>query len=110
MTYGAGGSTREKTIDLVIRIKHELGIEPMAHLTCVNSHEDEITGILTKLSKNGIENILALRGDMPQQDNSAKQVHQSFNYACELIQFIRKNFDFCIEQQPSGGSLREQVY
>jgi len=96
VTYGAGGSTREKTIDLVIRIKHELGIEPMAHLTCVNSQEDEIKGILTKLSKNGIENILALRGDMPLQDNSAKQVHQSFNYACELIQFIRKNFDFCI--------------
>ncbi len=96
VTYGAGGSTREKTVDLVIRIKHELGIEPMAHLTCVGSTEDEIKGILTRLNNNGIENILALRGDLPQQENPAKQVYQSFNYACELIQFIRKNHDFCI--------------
>ena len=68
VTYGAGGSTREKTVDLVIRIKHELGIEPMAHLTCVNSSEAEINSTLSRLQDRGIENILALRGDVPQQE------------------------------------------
>ena len=96
VTYGAGGSTREKTVGWVIRIKQELRIEAMAHLTCVNSTAGEIAGTLTKLQENGIENILALRGDKPQNEELSAPPPQSFNHANELIQFIRKNYDFCI--------------
>src|SRR3989337_3727603 len=95
VTYGAGGSTREKTVDLVIRIKHELGIEPMAHLTCVNSSEAEINSILLRLQDSGIENILALRGDIPYQEGPDIR-HEAFHHANELIRHIRKNYEFCL--------------
>ena len=95
VTYGAGGSTREKTVDLVIRIKHELGIEPMAHLTCVNSSEAEINSTLSRLQDRGIENILALRGDVPQQEGHDIS-HEAFHHSNELIRHIRKNYDFCL--------------
>ena len=95
VTYGAGGSTREKTVDLVIRIKHELGIEPMAHLTCVNSSETEINNILSRLQDSGIENILALRGDISYQEGLDIR-HEAFHHANELIRHIRKNYEFCL--------------
>lgn len=95
VTYGAGGSTREKTVDLVIRIKHELGIEPMAHLTCVNSSETEINSILSRLQDSGINNILALRGDIPNQEGH-DIINEAFHHANELIRHIRKNYDFCL--------------
>ncbi|MBI5755666.1 MAG: methylenetetrahydrofolate reductase [NAD(P)H] [Nitrospirae bacterium] len=116
VTYGAGGGTREKTVGWVIRIKQELGIEAMAHLTCVNSTAGEIAGILTKLQENGIENILALRGDKPQNEELSAPPQQSFNHANELIQFIRKNYDFCIgaaafpEGHRESRSLEEDTH
>lgn len=114
VTYGAGGSTREKTVDLVIRIKHELGIEPMAHLTCVNSSEKEINSILSRLRDQGIENILALRGDIPQQDGLDRG-HEAFHHSNELIMHIVKNYDFCIgaaafpEGHKESRSLQEDT-
>ena len=65
VTYGAGGSTRRKTVDLVTRIKHELGIESMAHLTCVGASKAEVQQVLEELVANRMENVLALRGDPP---------------------------------------------
>ena len=65
VTWGAGGSTREKTIDIVSRIKRETGIEAMAHLTCVGATREEIGAILERLTAAGVENVLALRGDPP---------------------------------------------
>ena len=65
VTYGAGGSTRSKTVELVGKIKNEIGIECMAHLTCVGHKKDEIVSVLESLQVCGIENILALRGDPP---------------------------------------------
>ena len=97
VTYGAGGSTRDRTLDLVARIKSELGIEAMAHLTCVGSTAGEIRDILVRLRDSGIENILALRGDPPKGETSFEPVPGGFRYASELVRFIRdEGFEFSV--------------
>ena len=97
VTYGAGGSTRRRTIDLVCRIKKEIGLESMAHLTCVGSSSDEILTILDILHDDGIENVLPLRGDPPKGENSFISVSGGFSYADELVSFIReKGYGFCL--------------
>src|SRR5262245_3816223 len=68
VTYGAGGSTRTKTVELVKRIKEEFGLEAMAHFTCVGATTEDLRGTLDELRTGGIENVLALRGDPPQGD------------------------------------------
>lgn len=96
VTYGAGGSTRSKTVALVERIQRELGIRSMAHLTCVGHTSTEIAGILDDLWRAGIRNVLALRGD-PQAGQSQFIVTEGgFGYAGELVKFIRSNRDFCV--------------
>ena len=92
VTYGAGGSTREKTIDLVSRIKRDTGIEAMAHLTCVGSSSDELLGVLERLVDAGVENVLALRGDPPKGQTTFTAAEGGFRYANELVTFIRGNF------------------
>lgn len=87
VTYGAGGSTRGVTADLVAKIKHEIGIEAMAHLTCLGHTRDELGSILDRLQALGIENVLALRGDLPRGDGGA-QDESSFRFASELVQFV----------------------
>lgn len=94
VTYGAGGSTRAKTVDLVARIQGELGIESMAHLTCVGHSRDEIADILGLLAKSGIRNVLALRGDPPKGDKTFKPHPEGFAHGSDLIGFIRSGFDF----------------
>lgn len=97
VTYGAGGSTRRKTVDLVARIKRDLGIEPMAHLTCVGAAAQEIGGVLDELHLRGIENVLALRGDPPAGTPAFELTPGGFRYANELVQFIRDHHDhFCV--------------
>lgn len=96
VTYGAGGSTRSKTVDLVGRIKNEIGIESMAHLTCVGSSADEIRSILDSLHSRGISNVLALRGDPPQDQKQFVKPENGFGYANELVAYIKKHYDFCI--------------
>ncbi len=96
VTFGAGGSTRTKTIDLVGRIKNEIGLESMAHLTCVGSDKEYIAAILDTLQAQGIQNILALRGDPPQGQEEFEKPENGFAYANELVAFIRANYDFCI--------------
>ncbi|MDB5102411.1 MAG: metF [Fibrobacteres bacterium] len=92
VTYGAGGSTRSKTVDLVARIQDELGIETMAHLTCVGHSRDELRDILQTLAKAGIRNVLALRGDPPKGDSSFKPHPDGFAHASDLIGFIKGGF------------------
>jgi methylenetetrahydrofolate reductase (NADPH) len=92
VTYGAGGSTREKTIDIVSRIRRDTGIEAMAHLTCVGSTRDELTAVLERLIDAGVENVLALRGDPPKGQTTFTAVDGGFRYANELVSFIRSDF------------------
>lgn len=97
VTYGAGGSTRQKTVDLVCRIKRELGIESMAHLTCVGSTAKEIGEVLDLLDNNGIQNILPLRGDPPKGSDKFVRTVGGFANANELVRFIHeKGYDFCL--------------
>jgi methylenetetrahydrofolate reductase (NADPH) len=96
VTYGAGGSTRALTVDLVARIKHELGIETMAHLTCVGHSADELASILDELTARGIENVLPLRGDPPRGETAFVPAPGGFAYAQELVRFIRPRYEFCL--------------
>ena len=96
VTYGAGGSTRRKTVDLVKKIKHEIGIEAMAHLTCVGAGREEIAGVLDELEAGGIENVLPLRGDPPRGEERFVKHEDGFAYASELTEFIRPRYSFCL--------------
>jgi methylenetetrahydrofolate reductase (NADPH) len=96
VTYGAGGSTRERTIELVTDIKHRLRIEVAAHLTCVGHTADEIAAIAQRLRANGIENLMALRGDPPRGQDHFVQPEGGFAHGSDLIRFLRSRFDFCI--------------
>ena len=96
VTYGAGGSTRRLTVDLVRRIKQEVGIEAMAHLTCVGATRDEICSVLDQLQQGGIDNVLALRGDPPKGEAAFVKSAAGFGNASELAAFIRSRYDFCL--------------
>jgi methylenetetrahydrofolate reductase (NADPH) len=96
VTYGAGGSTGRKTIDLVTRIKHDLGLESMAHLTCVGASRKEVQTVLEELVANKMENVLALRGDPPKGETQFVPSADGFSHANELVAFIRTNYDLSI--------------
>jgi methylenetetrahydrofolate reductase (NADPH) len=93
VTYGAGGSTRDKTIDIVSRIKRDTGIEAMAHLTCVGSTRDELRSVLDRLVDAGVENVLALRGDPPKGQSTFVATEGGFRFANELTEFIRDTYN-----------------
>jgi methylenetetrahydrofolate reductase (NADPH) len=97
VTYGAGGSTRDRTVDLVTRIKRTTGIEAMAHLTCVGHSQEELRGVLQRLAEAKIDNVLPLRGDPPQGQRTFVPNPDGFRYATELVKFIRdEDFNFCL--------------
>lgn len=92
VTYGAGGSTHNKTLELAHHIKNELGIEALAHLTCISNSEEETENILNKLTELNLENILALRGDPPKDSPLAcRNIH-----AVDLMRQINSRHQFCI--------------
>jgi methylenetetrahydrofolate reductase (NADPH) len=91
VTWGAGGSEREKTIDIVSRIRRETGIEAAAHLTCVGAGREELDAILARLEAAGVENVLALRGDPPRGQSAFASAEGGFRYASELVAFIRES-------------------
>ena len=92
VTYGAGGSTRENTHQLVMRIKRETDLTVVSHLTCVESNQEDILKILTRYTANGIENILALRGDPPAGHCGWSAPPNGFTHASDLVTFIKKHF------------------
>ncbi|MHC1683307.1 MAG: methylenetetrahydrofolate reductase [NAD(P)H] [Clostridiaceae bacterium] len=96
VTYGAGGSTSKKTVEIASLIQNKYNINALAHLTCVTSTKEEITSILSQLKENNIENILALRGDLPQDFDLTNKNSLHYNYASDLISHIKSTNDFSI--------------
>ena len=98
VTWGAGGGTRTRTVDLVTKIQAETGIDAMAHVTCVGSDRHEIKGVLDQLAAGGIGNVLPLRGDPPKGQTEFRPVAGGFAYASELVAFIRQEYgaQFCL--------------
>lgn len=94
VTYGAGGGTSKNTARIASHIKDDLGVLSLAHLTCASSTKEEVRGVIDNLRQLGIENILALRGDIP--EGMAFPTEDRFRYAWELVEEIRKHGDFCI--------------
>ncbi len=96
VTYGAGGSTRQKTVSLVERIQREARMNAMAHLTCVGHTADQIGQILDDFWKAGVRNVLALRGDPQAGQATFTATEGGFGYANELAAYIKTRQDFCV--------------
>ncbi len=94
VTYGAGGGTSKNTLKIAKHIKDDLGVDSLAHLTCASSTKEEVCDVIGGLKDAGIENILALRGDIP--EGGSLPGDDSFKPVSELIQEIQKQGDFCI--------------
>jgi len=115
VTYGAGGSTRRQTVELVTHIRRDYGIEAMAHLTCLGASREEIGGVLRRLRDAGVENVLALRGDPPRGESEFKPHPDGFSHADELAAYARDHFQFCLggacypETHPEAVSLEADL-
>jgi methylenetetrahydrofolate reductase (NADPH) len=96
VTYGAGGSTRQKTLTIVDRIQREQHLTAMAHMTCVNATREETAAVLNQARGLGITNILALRGDPPGGTGGFQKTEGGFEYSHELVQFIKESGNFSI--------------
>ncbi len=112
VTYGAGGGTRARTVEIADRIQNSYGITCMSHLTCIGATKDSIENILNELKSKKVENIMALRGDLPQGIDSP---FKDFNYASDLVAFIKKHGDFCIgvagypEKHPQAKDMEADI-
>lgn len=102
VTWGAGGSTRSKTVELVIEIQQNIGITSMAHLSCIGSTRDQLAETLDRLSSAGIDNVLALGGDRPP---GYEPPPNAFTYANELTGFVRDGWELCI-----GGACYPETH
>lgn len=96
VTYGAGGSTRGKTLEIVSRIRDEIGLEAMAHFTCVGATVDELRSTLDEMSGLGFENVLALRGDPPQGQDEWTKTEGGLEFSHQLVELIERDYDFTI--------------
>jgi methylenetetrahydrofolate reductase (NADPH) len=115
VTYGAGGSSRARSLEVVKRIKSELEIEPMAHVTCVGHSRAELREVFGELAAAGVENIMALRGDPPKGETAFTIADDGFRYASDLIALLANEFDFSIgaaaypEKHQEADSLEADV-
>lgn len=94
VTYGAGGGTSKNTVKIASHIKNDLGVNSIAHLTCVSSTKEDVHRVIDDIKAEGIQNILALRGDIPK--DAAFPMPGHYRYASELIEDIKERGDFCI--------------
>lgn len=115
VTYGAGGGTSRYTLDIAKNIKENYGVPTIAHLTCVSSKKQTVGERIEEIKKAGIENIMALRGDIPQELKDADRRGWDYNYAIDLIREIRQSGDFCIgaacypEIHPESDNQKEDI-
>ncbi len=105
VTYGAGGSTREGTVEITRALKNELGLEVMAHLSCVGETREGLSSTLDRIAEAGIENVFALRGDPPRGEEDFVQPEGGLGSAAELAAFIGEGYDFTI-----GGACFPEVH
>ena len=94
VTYGAGGGTSKNTVKIASHIQNDLGVDSIAHLTCASSTKEDVRKVIQDMKENGIQNILALRGDIPK--DATFPLPNQYKYACELIEDIKSLGDFCI--------------
>ncbi|MGE4498580.1 MAG: methylenetetrahydrofolate reductase [NAD(P)H] [Deferribacterales bacterium] len=95
VTYGAGGSTTGKTVEWIRRTRVDYGLEVMMHLTCIAATDEVIRSVTAELDSIGVKNILALRGDIP-QDMNPEEISREFEYASDLVKFLKKNGDYSV--------------
>ena len=105
VTYGAGGATRDGTVEIATRIKREHGLEAMAHLSCVGETREGLVEILDRFEAAGIDNVLALRGDPPRGEAEFKRPEGGLDCAAELAGFISERYGFAI-----GGACFPEVH
>jgi methylenetetrahydrofolate reductase (NADPH) len=105
VTYGAGGGTRDGTVEITAALKDDLGLETMAHLSCVGETTDGLAETLDRIAAAGIENVFALRGDPPRNEGDFVQVEGGLGSAAELAAFISAGWDFAI-----GGACFPEVH
>ena len=96
VTYGAGGTTRNRTVEITKTIKRDFGIEAMAHLSCVGEPRERLLELLEEIQASGIKNVLALRGDPPRGETAWRPHPGGLSYSVELIRLIKESFDFCV--------------
>jgi methylenetetrahydrofolate reductase (NADPH) len=115
VTYGAGGTTRSRTVEVTKSIKQEFGIEAMAHLSLVGEPVTGLRALLDEIQASGIDNILALRGDPPRGETEWKAHPEGLHYSVELIEMIESDYDFCVgaacfpEVHPEALNLEEDL-
>ena len=115
VTYGAGGSSQERTFAIVDYLQNKIGLTCIAHYTCVNATRDKIYKDLKILEELGVENLMLLRGDPPKGEKEFVPVDNGFHYASELIAYAKEHFNFCIagagyvEKHPEAVSLDSDI-
>jgi len=116
VTYGAGGATQHNTLDIVTRLKEEHGFTPMAHLTCVKADAKALTEFLDAITRAGVRNVLALRGDPPKGETDFKPDNEAFKHASDLVAFIKARYpDLGLgvaaypEKHPQAATLEEDM-
>jgi methylenetetrahydrofolate reductase (NADPH) len=115
VTYGAGGSTRARTVEVAKRIVAELGIDVLAHVTCTGSSVDELRALFRELEAADIGNVLALRGDPPKGSDAFVAHTSGFHHAVDLVAMLEREFDFCVgaacypEKHPEAASFHADL-
>ena len=115
VTYGAGGGTSRYTLDIARNIKEQFGVESLAHLTCVSSTRETVRARIEDIKAAGVENIMALRGDIPQNMLGEDRSLWQYRHAIELVREIKEAGDFCVggacypEVHPESASQKEDI-